>query len=125
MRLLLDTHVILWALADPERLTNEARACIEDGHNEVFVSAASVWEIAIKQATGRLRAPDDLLDVMASGGFASMPITAQHASAAGGLPMLHRDPFDRMLIAQAIVESIAIVTRDQRLAQYEVQLVAT
>jgi hypothetical protein len=81
MRLLLDTHALLWALADPARLGEEAHGAVRDGRNEVLVSAASVWEIAIKRAAGKLDAPDDLLDVTATAGFLSLPISAQHAFA--------------------------------------------
>jgi PIN domain nuclease of toxin-antitoxin system len=122
VKLLLDTHALLWALAEPERLTEEAREAVRDGRNEVLVSAASVWEISIKQAAGKLRAPDDLLDVTADAGFGSLPILARHALAAGTLSAHHRDPFDRMLIAQAREEALTIVTRDQRFRAYDVEL---
>ena len=124
MRLLLDTHALLWALADPDRLSDEARDALRDGRNDVLVSAASVWEIAIKQAAGKLRAPDDLLDVTAATGFGWLSISARHASLAGALPPHHRDPFDRMLVAQARVESLTILTRDQRFALYGVDLLS-
>lgn len=122
MRLLLDTHALLWALADPDRLGHEARDAIRDGRNEVLVSAASAWEIAIKQAAGRLRAPDDLLEVMVAAGFGSLPISARHAMMAGALPPHHRDLFDRMLVAQARAEALTIVTHDQRFSPYGVDL---
>lgn len=122
MRLLLDTHTLLWVLAEPERLDATAREALRDGRNEALVSAASIWEIAIKRAAGKLRAPDDLIAVTAASGFGSLPITASHAHAAGALPLHHRDPFDRMLVAQARVESLTIVTRDQRLVAYGVDV---
>ena len=122
MRLLLDTHALLWALAEPDRLDARAREALQDGRNEVLVSAASIWEIAIKRAAGKLRAPDDLLDVIAASGFGTLAITAGHATLAGALPPNHRDPFDRMLVAQAQVESLTIVTRDQRLVAYDVDV---
>lgn len=118
MRLLLDTHVLLWALADPAHLGDGARLAIQDGRNEVLVSAATVWEIAIKRAAGKLDAPDDLLGVALATGFGSLPISARHASIAGALPPHHRDPFDRMLVAQARVESLTVVTRDERFDLY-------
>jgi PIN domain nuclease of toxin-antitoxin system len=124
MRLLLDTHALLWALADPDRLSDDAHEAVRDGRNEVLVSAASVWEIAIKRAAGKLDAPDDLLDVTVAAGFQSLPISAQHALLAGALPRHHRDPFDRMLVAQARAESLLIVTRDPRFAPYEVNVLA-
>lgn len=122
MRLLLDTHALLWALAEPERLTTEARDAVRDGGNEVLVSAASVWEVSIKEAAGKLRAPDDLLDVTAAAGFGTLPILARHAVVAGRLPPHHRDPFDRMLIAQAREGALTIVTRDERFRAYDVEL---
>lgn len=118
MRLLLDTHALLWALADPEHLREEAREAVRDGRNEVLVSAASIWEISIKQAAGKLRAPGDLLEAITAAGFGPLPISARHALAAGLLPAYHRDPFDRMLIAQARAESLTIVTRDLRFKPY-------
>ena len=124
MRLLLDTHALLWALADPDRLDERARDELRDGRNEVLVSAASAWEIAIKKAAGKLRAPDDLPDVTAAAGFAWLPISARHAIAAGALPPHHHDPFDRMLVAQAREESLTIVSRDLRFSRYEVDLLA-
>lgn len=122
MRLLLDTHVLLWALAAPERIRDEARHAIIDGRNPVLVSAASAWEIAIKRGAGKLTAPDDLLDMITATGLTWLPITARHAEIAGALPTHHRDPFDRMLIAQAIAESLTIVTRDDRRGRYEVDV---
>ena len=124
MRLLLDTHALLWALSDPERLAEAAREALRDGGNEVLGSAASAWELAIKRATGKLTAPDDLLEVTAAAGFDWLPISARHATVAGALPPHHRDPFDRMLVAQARLESLTLVTRDQRFAAYGVELLA-
>jgi PIN domain nuclease of toxin-antitoxin system len=122
VRLLLDTHTLLWAVSDPGALTEQARDVIRDGRNEVLVSAASVWEIAMKRALGKLTVPDDLGPVLAAASFSPLPITLEHASRAGSLPPHHRDPFDRMLIAQAQLESLTIVTRDDRFARYGVQL---
>ncbi|MFN8518876.1 MAG: type II toxin-antitoxin system VapC family toxin [Chloroflexota bacterium] len=122
MRLLLDTHVLLWALSTPEALVPEARRVIEDGANEVLVSAASFWEIAIKATAGRLTASDDLLAASAEAGFSGLTIDPADAVRAGALPPLHRDPFDRMLVAQAQARSLAIVTRDTRLAAYGVTI---
>jgi PIN domain nuclease of toxin-antitoxin system len=124
VRLLLDTHALLWAVSDPDALTERTRDAIRDGRNDVLVSAASVWEIAIRRALGRLTAPDDLGDVLTSARFGPLPISLEHANLAGSLPPHHRDPFDRMLIAQARLESLTIVTRDARFALYGVQLLA-
>lgn len=119
MRLLLDTHALLWWLAD-EGLAADARAAIAAGDNQVLVSAASAWEIAIKRALGRLSAPEDLLDQLAASGFDHLPIALRHALAVSDLPAHHRDPFDRMLIAQAMVEGLTVVTRDRRFSAYPV-----
>lgn len=124
MRLLLDSHALLWAIGDPDRLSEGARRAIEDGRNAVLVSAASVWEIAIKRALGKLTAPADLAAVMTATGFDSLSISLEHATLAGSLPRHHRDPFDRMLIAQAQLESLTIVTRDARFEPYGVSLLA-
>ena len=123
MRLLLDTHALLWWLADRE-LGADARAAIEDPLNDVFVSAATAWEISIKRSLGKLRAPDDLTAQLAANAFTSLPISVDHALAAGSLPKHHDDPFDRMLIAQATMEELTLVTRDPRFAAYDVRLLA-
>ena len=121
MRLLLDTHALLWWLAD-EGLSAEAREAIADPGNLVVVSAATAWEISIKKALGKLAAPDDLEHQLATGGFEPLPIGIAHAVAAGRLPRHHEDPFDRMLIAQALAEGLTIVTRDKRFGDYGVAL---
>ncbi len=101
VNLLLDTHVLIWWLADPGRLSVRAREAIGDGGNIVFVSAVSVWEMAIKAGLGKLRRPDDLDAQMKRERFQELPLRHAHAQAVAQLQMLHRDPFDRMLIAQA------------------------
>lgn len=122
MRLLLDAHVLLWWLADHPSLPPEARTAIAEPGNEVLVSAATVWEIAIKQAAGRLDAPTDLLDALATNDFGPLPITATHAAAAAALPSHHLDPFDRMLVAQAQLEGLRLASVDERVRAYEVDL---
>jgi PIN domain nuclease of toxin-antitoxin system len=121
MRLLLDTHALLWWLAD-ESLSARTREAIADPANLVAVSAASAWEISIKKALGKLAAPDDLEHQLEAGGFEPLPISVAHAVAAGHLPRHHEDPFDRMLIAQALAEGLTIVTRDKRFDDYRVPL---
>jgi PIN domain nuclease of toxin-antitoxin system len=123
VRLLLDTHVLIWALSLDERLVAAIADLLEDPANEVHVSAASAWEVAIKRALGQLQAPEDLAEAINSVGFGSLPITVGHALRAGGLPAHHRDPFDRMLVAQAQIEGLAIVTRDEQIARYDVATV--
>jgi PIN domain nuclease of toxin-antitoxin system len=122
VRLLLDTHALLWWLAD-EGLIPQAREAIADPANLVAVSAASAWEISIKKALGKLSAPDDLEQQVQTSGFIPLPITIAHALAAGQLSRHHEDPFDRMLVAQAIAEGMTIVTRDKRFEDYDVTLV--
>jgi PIN domain nuclease of toxin-antitoxin system len=120
---LLDTHAILWWLADDVRLGPVARDVIGDERNEAFVSAASSWEISIKRSLGKLDAPDDLGAIIEEEGFSPLAITFFHGERAGALAPLHRDPFDRMLIAQAQAEGLELITADARLAEYGVRTV--
>ena len=122
MRLLLDTHVLLWALTDDPRLGTEARDAISDGQNAVFVSAVSAWEITIKGALGKLRVPDDLPAQLQDARFEGLDVTIEHALAVGNLPEHHRDPFDRLLIAQARVSTLTLVTHDPQVQRYDVAL---
>ena len=124
MTLLLDTHILLWWLADDPSLPDRARVAIASPDNEVLVSAATAWEMAIKKAAGRLEAPDDLLEALDTNRFETLDITALHALAAGGLPPHHLDPFDRLLIAQAQVEHLIVVTVDDRFPLYGVELLS-
>ena len=119
MRLLLDTHVLLWWLADDAQLVKTARAIIANPDNDVLVSAASLWEIAIKTALGRLEIElDDLEDAIARNRFRQLAIGFRHAVTVGRLPNLHRDPFDRMLVAQASVEELRVVSHDRVFERY-------
>jgi len=120
VRLLLDTHVLLWWLANDPALDDDARDAIADGESVVLVSAASAWEISIKRAIGRLQAPEDLEVQLEKHRFAPLAITIGHALRAGELPPHHDDPFDRMLVAQAELEGLTIVTRDVNVARYAV-----
>ena len=121
MRLLLDTHVALWWLTDDETLSDEVKQLI-DTEVEAFISAASVWEISIKQSLGKLVGPPDLLDVLNRSGLLELPIRSRHAAEAGGLPLEHRDPFDRMLVAQARCEGLTLLSRDPQMRRYDVTL---
>ena len=123
-RFLLDTHVVLWALAEPAKLARPARSALEDAQNEVLVSVVSAWEIAIKRALGKLAAPDDLEAAIRMQGFEPLLLTFHYAAQAGGLPHHHRDPFDRMLIAQAQAEGLILVTRDSNIPLYGVRTLA-
>ncbi|HVL62133.1 MAG TPA: type II toxin-antitoxin system VapC family toxin [Microbacterium sp.] len=122
MRLLLDTHILLWWLADDRRLSADHRALIADAHNLVLISAMTVAEIAIKSSLGKLDAPDDLLPTLEAGGFDELTFESRHAEVLRKLPWHHRDPFDRMLIAQAIAEQLTVVTADPHFAAYGVDL---
>ncbi len=118
MKLLLDTHVLLWWLSEPERLFPRAHDAIASGENEVFLSAVVVWEIRIKQGLGKLQLPAAFRSVLSDQAFVDLPMTAEHAHAVGQLPAIHRDPFDRMLVAQALCEGLTVVTRDRSIRAY-------
>lgn len=120
-RLLLDTHAFLWWLSDDPALSTAARDTICDGRNEIHVSAASVWEIVIKRAIGKLEAPGDLDKIVEEENFIRLPVSLGHAEAVGELPPLHKDPFDRMLIAQALSEGLVILTADSNIPRYGVR----
>jgi len=122
VRVLLDTHALLWALADSPRLSRRAREVIEDAEHEVLVSAVSGWEIAIKRAQGRLDAPTDLLEAIRDAGFRERPIRLADARHLATLPPHHRDPFDRMLVAQALADGVPLVSCDRALAPYPIQV---
>ena len=120
-RLLLDTHVFLWWRADSRSLGHAARQAIADAE-VVFVSAATAWEASIKVALGRLRIPENVEAGVVDSGFEKLPISFAHAEAAAALPPHHSDPFDRMLVAQAQCENLALVTHDRHLQPYGVQI---
>lgn len=123
MRVLLDTHALLWSLSGDPQLSSAAQSVIEDLENEVFVSSVSAWEIAIKRALGKLDAPRDLGVAIADAGLLPRLLRFEDCERLEELPPLHRDPFDRMLVAQALVDGIPIVTRDPAVARYPVQTI--
>lgn len=123
MRVLLDTHVLLWWLAG-ERLSDEAIEVIGDPTNEVYVSAATVWELSIKRQLGKVDMPEGLVAQCVGDGMRILVIDARHAELAGSLPPHHTDPFDRMLIAQAQLDTLIIVTRDRAFADYGIPVLA-
>jgi PIN domain nuclease of toxin-antitoxin system len=118
MRLLLDTHIYLWVVMDSARLTAAARSAIESAE-QTFVSAASIWEIGIKARLGKIEAdPDQLVSAIESSGFVELPVRAVHTAAAARLPQHHNDPFDRLLVAQAVSEPLRLLTADAVLTRY-------
>jgi PIN domain nuclease of toxin-antitoxin system len=123
-RLLLDTHVFLWWRSEPERLSADAREAIAEAE-AVLVSAASAWEAAIKTGLGKLKLPATLESGVLDSGFERLVVTFAHAESVAALPPHHRDPFDRMLVAQAQVENLVLVTRDRQLEPYEVRILWT
>ncbi len=125
MNYLLDTHVFLWALGNPKALSLEARQLIQDPSYSVFVSAVSSVEIAIKQALGKLEAPAGLEKEIEQRGFQELPLTYGHGSRLVELPSYHQDPFDRMLLAQALHEGLILITRDKKMKRYPVKCVMT
>lgn len=121
MNILLDTHILLWAAGNPGRLPEQARALIEDRENALYFSAASLWEIAIKRGLGRTDFEADprlLRRGLMDNGYAELPVNGAHAAALDQLPPIHKDPFDRILIAQSIVEGLMLVTADEMIGRY-------
>lgn len=122
MKLLVDTHAILWWLGADDRLSAAARQAIARAGEDAAVSVASIWEASIKRAAGKLAGPD-LLGAVAAAGLPFLAIDEHHAKLAGELPLLHRDPFDRMIVAQAMIESLVVVTSDAEIPRYGVSVV--
>ena len=122
LRLLLDTHVVLWALNDPGRLSTRTRKAIEAEENDVFVSVVSPWELAIKRSRKRSNPSEDLELELDRRRFVVLPVLLRHTHAIESMPLHHRDPFDRMLVAQAVVDGMTIVTADRKLTKYQVSL---
>jgi len=123
VRLLLDTHVALWGLAGDAALSDEFLDRLRHD-TDIYLSPVTVWEVAIKQTAGKLTGPADLAERVRDMGFRELPVTSTHALLAGRLPMHHRDPFDRMLVAQATVEGLTLATRDPDIHQYDVDTLA-
>jgi PIN domain nuclease of toxin-antitoxin system len=127
MRVLIDTHVFLWAVASHSKLSAEARDVIADRENDIYVSAAATWEIVTKVQTGKLKLPMDpttyIRSRMSALGFSALAITHEHTLALSSLPLTHKDPFDRIMIAQAQIEGLTFITRDARLLIYAVNTI--
>ncbi len=122
MRLLVDTHAALWLLSDDRRLSSRADELLTDSRNEVLLSAAVVWEVAIKRSLGKLDAPDGFARKLLDGGAVPLPIGIDHARAVRSLPWHHRDPFDRLLVSQATLEYAVLVSNDEKLHPYGVRV---
>ena len=122
MILLVDAHALLWLLADDPRLSDAARRSVQDPANDVLASAASIWELETKRIAGRLEAPEDLLGILERSDITTLPVTGADAIAAARLPLHHKDPFDRMLVAQAQRLEAVVVTRDRAFAVYDVHV---
>lgn len=120
MRLLLDTNALFWTLIEPKRLSSEAASAIEDESNEVYVSVVSAWEIGVKRAKGRLEMPMALGPMLAETRFEALSVTLDHALAVESLPHRHHDPFDRLLVAQAQLENLVLVTSDREIRRYPI-----
>jgi PIN domain nuclease of toxin-antitoxin system len=123
LRLLLDTHVLLWSLDEPERLGPDAAAALREPGLATVISVATLWEIAIKRTLGQLRAPENLPELLLRMGHELLDIRVEHAWRVQALPPHHRDPFDRLLVAQAQVENLALVTHDRQIERYDLRVI--
>ena len=121
-RFILDTHALLWWLADSPQLGERCKEIISDQRNQIYISAATTWEISIKMSLGKLEAPEDMDSAVEDEGFSKLPISLYHGQLAGQLPPIHRDPFDRMLIAQAQAEGLILITADENITHYKLRV---
>lgn len=121
MNLLIDTHILLWWLEDDSKLTTKARKLISDANNLIFISSAVLWEIYIKQSIGKLKLPKNFKDSLELQGFLNLDVKAAHTHEIRKLPFHHKDPFDRMLVAQAKVEQLILLTKDPIISEYDVE----
>lgn len=120
MKYLLDTHVILWWLTEPKKLNTKSVKIIAEKNNKIYISSASFWEMAIKKGLGRLSLPHNLIEILTSEGFEILPITAEEGLGVADLPLLHSDPFDRILIIQSKLNDLIIITQDAKIKEYPV-----
>jgi PIN domain nuclease of toxin-antitoxin system len=123
MKLLLDTHILIWWLSEASRLSQTEIDIITDSDNFIFVSAATAWEIAVKKMIGKLEAPDDLPAALAINNFLELPIMIEHSQKLYQLPLHHNDPFDRIMVAQAMSEDLTFMTRDTKISLYEIRTI--
>lgn len=120
MKYLLDTHIILWWLTEPNKIANKARKIICDKKENIFISSASFWEMAIKKSIGKLILPGNIIEILSGEGFEILPITAKESLSVADLPLIHADPFDRMLIIQAKLNDLVLITCDEKIINYPV-----
>lgn len=118
MKYLLDTHIVLWWLTNPDAIQKKAQKIIRDKSNVIYISSASLWEMAIKKSIGRLTLPHNLIEMIAMESFKILPINAEESLGVADLPMHHTDPFDRLLIMQAKLNDLIIITRNEKMAEY-------
>ncbi len=123
MKFLLDTHVLIWSLQDNERLSHQIKTLINDANNEIYISAASIWEIAIKSSLNKINlSVDEILETLQHSDYYPLPITFFHTAKIIHLPHYHHDPFDRILIAQAWIEEMTLITHDAKIQQYDISI---
>jgi PIN domain nuclease of toxin-antitoxin system len=122
MKFLLDTHSLLWAVFEPNKLSTEAQEAISNSQNIICVSLISLWEISIKLNIGRLNIPKEFFEIVVTGGFEMLPLTIEQIEQYQTLPLYHRDPFDRMLVVQAIEQQLILITRDSAMNRYEIKI---
>ncbi len=122
MNIIVDTHILIWILNEPDKLSNSAKKILLEGNPNVLVSAATIWELSIKSANKKITITNDWLKAINESGFRNLDITLHHAKLAGQLPHYHKDPFDRMLVAQAICEDFYLLTHDKMLKKYEAKI---
>ena len=118
MQYLLDTHIILWWLTEPEKISPKARKIISDKNNIIYTSSVSYWEMAIKKSIGRLTLPNNILEILLNEGFKMLPLTPEESLGVADLPLLHQDPFDRMLVIQAKLHDLVLITQDKKIMDY-------
>lgn len=123
MRVLLDTHTLIWGLCEPERLNVKTKELLVNIDNIIFVSIASLWELQIKKSLNKITLPDNFTSQLQEYGYELLNITHEHISKLDTIPMIHRDPFDRMLISQSIYENIPLVTKDTEIIKYNIQII--
>ncbi len=125
MRVLLDSQVLVWWMGKPDQISRETLQIITDPRNTVYISAASVWELGIKAAKGNLTLPEKYLESLMNDGFATLDVTMRHAQVSADLPMIHSDPFDRMIIAQARSDDLVLISADRHIRRYNIKVIET